>query len=196
MIATEQNTLPRQSRLFGSGSYEMCELPRCRATVTAKLVDLAGSRFDMQNRAVLQRLPHGGFDDGNVSGAHRICAASSRLAIGTQNFSQPGTSLLARVVRWRPPRATQRLFSAFHTLSPSRTFPLERRDPRGVKQSNTNGSSYNETSGDHRLRPTRATVERTKGADEDDRGFVHEGLFRCRVCVKLTEYARNNNKTK
>ena len=38
----------------------------------------------------------------------------------------------------------------------------------------------------HQLGPAQAPVERRIGANASDRGFVHEGLFRRRVCVKLT----------
>src|SRR6516162_7554289 len=69
----------------------------------------------MQNRAVLERLVNGGFDDGNVSGADGIRAALSRLPIGIQNPSKSGTGVLAGLILGWPPRAAPRLFSRFHS---------------------------------------------------------------------------------
>jgi hypothetical protein len=65
------------------------ELRGRKAGVAAELVHLVRCRFDRKRRAIRGSLPHGGFEDRGISGAHGIKARGLAGAVAADEEMEP-----------------------------------------------------------------------------------------------------------
>lgn len=86
MVSAQQHSLPRKSNSLRCGVDKLGELRRSLSGVTAQLIHLTRSRFDVQNGFILDGLLDGCRDDTGVSGADGVHAYFFAAAIATDDL--------------------------------------------------------------------------------------------------------------
>jgi len=93
MVPAQQDSLRRQSRSCGDRPDPLRELLRSLPGIPAKLVYLARCRFNVQDRAVLDRLLDRRRDHLRVDGTDSVHPTLFRLSIAAQNILGPSTRI-------------------------------------------------------------------------------------------------------